>query len=166
MRARHCLVWGRRFAERISSRRYSAGRQAWAAGKGFEHDAICETEESEAAGAYSTKRGGGRHKGACKGVEKRIGMGTFAAALPHLLRGLLLVGQQHHLGQKSSMERRRLSRSPPMSACVETTVRRSKWDGLGTVGEVAGALGDRAELVGQGVPLPERSAPGDAYVDQ
>ena len=28
----------------------------------------------------------------------------------------------------------------------------------------SGALGDRAELVGQGVP--ERSAPGDAYVDQ
>ena len=38
-------------SERISSRRCSEGRQAWAAGKGFEHDVSCETEESEAAGA-------------------------------------------------------------------------------------------------------------------
>eukprot|EP00966_Prymnesium_polylepis_P155739 3597265-Prymnesium_polylepis.1 len=34
------------------------------------------------------------------GMEKRIGMGSFAAALPHLVPRLLLVGQQHHLRQK------------------------------------------------------------------
>ena len=42
-------------SERVSSKRCSESRQTWAATKGFEHDAICETEESEAAGADSTK---------------------------------------------------------------------------------------------------------------
>ena len=39
--------------------------------------------------------------------------------------------------KNSSMERRRLSPSPPMSAC-ETTVRRSKRDGLGDWGGLLG----------------------------
>eukprot|EP00966_Prymnesium_polylepis_P303019 6999843-Prymnesium_polylepis.1 len=57
-------------------------------------------------------------------VEKRIGMGFCAAALPHLLPGLLLSYSSSvssiTCDRKSSMERRRLSPSPPMSAC-ETT---------------------------------------------
>eukprot|EP00966_Prymnesium_polylepis_P179715 4160832-Prymnesium_polylepis.1 len=60
------------------------------------------------------------------------------------------------------MERHRLSPSPPMSAC-ETTVRSSVSGMIWASGGGVGALGDRAERMGQGVP--ERSAPGDAYVD-
>ena len=44
-----------RLSERIWSRRCSGDRQTWAASKRFEDDASCETEESEAAGADSTK---------------------------------------------------------------------------------------------------------------
>jgi hypothetical protein len=52
-----------RLSERISSPRCAESCQTLAASKGFERDAICETEESEAAGADSTK-GRRRHKGA------------------------------------------------------------------------------------------------------
>ena len=44
-----------RLSERSSSMRCSESRQSQAASKGFERDAICKTEESEAAGAVSTK---------------------------------------------------------------------------------------------------------------
>ena len=44
-----------RLSERSSSRKCSDCRQSQAASKGLERDAICETEESEAAGAGSTK---------------------------------------------------------------------------------------------------------------
>ena len=45
----------------------------------------------------------GRSVGGTKGhvrVEKGIGMGCFGAALPYLVPGQLLVGQQHHLRQE------------------------------------------------------------------
>ena len=58
-----------RLSERIWSRRCSGDRQTWAASKRFKDDASCETEESEAAGADSTK-GRRRHKGACGGGER------------------------------------------------------------------------------------------------
>eukprot|EP00966_Prymnesium_polylepis_P173947 4024371-Prymnesium_polylepis.1 len=47
-------------------------------------------------------RGGGRHKGAhtCEGGE-RDWDGVFCGSLAHLVPGRLLVGQQHHLRQKT-----------------------------------------------------------------
>eukprot|EP00966_Prymnesium_polylepis_P160527 3711230-Prymnesium_polylepis.1 len=45
-------------------------------------------------------------------MEKGIGMGVFAAALPHLVPGVLPVGQQHHLRQKL------VDRAPPQTVVV------------------------------------------------
>eukprot|EP00966_Prymnesium_polylepis_P060218 1397050-Prymnesium_polylepis.1 len=58
------------------------GRQSQAASNGFERDAICKTEESEAGQRAPIRpRGGGRHKGACEGVGKGIGM-VFSCGCP------------------------------------------------------------------------------------
>eukprot|EP00966_Prymnesium_polylepis_P207044 4795983-Prymnesium_polylepis.1 len=61
-------------------------------------------------------------------------MGFVAAPLSHLVPGLLLDGQQRHLRQKlvygAPQTVNKLSLSLPISAC-ETTVRRSRRDGLG-----------------------------------
>ena len=57
--------------------------------------------------------GGGRHVR----VGKGIGMGFFAAPLSHLVPGLLLVGQQHHLRQKLVDRAPQTVVVAPRSAC-------------------------------------------------
>eukprot|EP00966_Prymnesium_polylepis_P219661 5081534-Prymnesium_polylepis.1 len=61
-------------------------------------------------------------------------MGCFAAALPHLFPGLLLVGQQRHLRQKLVGGAPQTVAVAPDESVCETTVRRSKRDGLGEWG--------------------------------
>eukprot|EP00966_Prymnesium_polylepis_P225479 5215934-Prymnesium_polylepis.1 len=61
-------------------------------------------------------------------------MGFFAAALPHLLPGLLLVGQQYHLRQKLIDGAPQTVAVAPDERLRAKTARRSKRDGLGEWG--------------------------------
>ena len=97
---------------------------------------ICETEECEAAGADSTK---GRRE-AQRGMQGwRKGLGWGFLRLPCLTWSL---GNSSSVSsitcdKNTSIARHKLSLSLPISAC-ETTVRRSKRDGLGEWGGLLG----------------------------
>ena len=101
----------------------------------FEHDAICETEEYEAAGADSTKGAEEAQRG-MRGWRKGLGWGFLQ--LPCLTWSLGYSSSVSSIicDKNSSIERHRQSPSPPICAWQQwkggvSALGRARWWDLG-----------------------------------